>query len=328
MKNKILAYLQENQEFVSGEAISNRLGISRAAVWKHINGLKESGYVIDAYPRKGYRLKEKPDILTAQALEEYITTKRIGRIIYHYEAIPSTNHQAKIHATEDAPKGTVVISEVQTAGKGRLGRKWESPSRKGIWMSIVLRPKIEPALVPKITQIAAAAMILAGQAMGFSFKVKWPNDIIYNEKKICGILTEMSGEMNRVYDVVLGIGVNVNQTLEDFPEDLREKASSIYMEAGLKINRQKLCANILNAFERLYDDFLTEGVGEEAIAICKEHSILIGKRIFITKGDTVFMAHVEDLNEQGELIVKKEDGTFESLISGEVSVRGEKGYLI
>jgi BirA family biotin operon repressor/biotin-[acetyl-CoA-carboxylase] ligase len=164
--------------------------------------------------------------------------------------------------------------------------------------------------------------------MGFSFKVKWPNDIIYNEKKICGILTEMSGEMNRVYDVVLGIGVNVNQTLEDFPEDLREKASSIYMEAGLKINRQKLCANILNAFERLYDDFLTEGVGEEAIAICKEHSILIGKRIFITKGDTVFMAHVEDLNEQGELIVKKEDGTFESLISGEVSVRGEKGYLI
>jgi BirA family biotin operon repressor/biotin-[acetyl-CoA-carboxylase] ligase len=328
MKKDIIRLLKEKNDFTSGEDISNALGVTRAAIWKHIKSLKEEGYEIESYSRKGYRLIESPDVLSQNEILKYLKTTNIAREIIHFDTIASTNTKAKELADKGALEGTVIISEEQSGGRGRLGREWTSPKYKGIWMSIILRPQVDPSEISKVTQVAAAAVVKAGQQMGYDLYVKWPNDIIMNDKKICGILTEMSGELNQINYVVLGIGVNANLDIGDFPDDLREKASSIMIESGIQVNRQELCAKILNHFEALYDSFIKDKQGIEAIDICREQSILIGKNVSVIRGNDSFDALVLDLNPAGELVVRKKDGTKERLFSGEVSVRGKRGYAI
>lgn len=328
MKEKILKLLKDNKnEFVSGQEISEQLKVSRTAIWKYINGLKEEGYEIESVSRKGHMLLSTPDILNYEEISEYLSTQHMGREIFYYNSIDSTNIKAKELAYNNEGHGTVVIAEEQTHGRGRLGRDWSSPNRKGIWMSIILKPQIEPQDAAKITQIAAAAVWKAINQIGVITQIKWPNDIVLNGKKVCGILTEMSGELNRLNYLVVGIGINANIDNNEFPKEIQNMATSLKNETGKEINRRELVALILNNFEALYNKLIDDNSTEEAIKICKENSALIGKDVrLIIKGEEKEGKAV-DINGDGELIVKDKEGNISKVISGEVSVRGLYGYI-
>ncbi|KGN03196.1 biotin--acetyl-CoA-carboxylase ligase [Clostridium novyi A str. 4570] len=328
MKEEIINLLKENEDnFISGEKISEKLGISRAAVWKHIKSIKEDGYEIESVSRKGYKLISSPDLLTFEEVNPYLNTNYIGKDIRYYNTIDSTNNKAKELGTAGAKEGTVVISEEQTGGRGRLGRQWVSPKFKGIWMSIILKPNIEPMEASKITQIGAAAVCMSINELGLEATIKWPNDIVLNGKKVCGILTEMSGELNKINYIVMGIGINVNIESEDFPGDIKDIATSIKIEAGKKVKRKELVASIFNNFEKLYDEFINSGTIKGSINICRENSALIGNDVKIIKRNEEVFAKAIGLTEDGELIVEYNDGKVDKIVSGEVSVRGMYGYV-
>ncbi|AFS79361.1 bifunctional protein biotin operon repressor/biotin--[acetyl-CoA-carboxylase] synthetase BirA [Gottschalkia acidurici 9a] len=328
MREKILKVLKEKRgEFVSGQDLSNKLNVSRTAIWKYINILKEEGYSIESITRKGHRLLSSPDVLSEEEVKEYLKTKYIGRNILYYDSIDSTNNEAKNIASKGNEEGTVVIAEEQIQGRGRLGKNWTSPKGKGIWMSIVVRPDIEPMDASKITQITAASVYRAMKEMEIEVSIKWPNDIILNGKKVCGILTEMSGEMMKINYLVIGIGVNVNIEDDEFPDEVKEKATSLKRELGKTINRKALVGKILNNFEYFYEEMTIKNNIEEAINICREKSILIGKKVRVIQKNQELERVAVGLTDDGELLVKDEDGNITKLISGEVSVRGEKGYV-
>ncbi|MDW8801365.1 biotin--[acetyl-CoA-carboxylase] ligase [Clostridium sp. A1-XYC3] len=326
MKEKILHLLKEYEKsFISGQRISKELGVTRTAVWKYINILKEDGYKIESVSKRGYRLISSPDLLSFEELNEKLITKYIGRNIMYFQTLGSTNNKAKELALSNAPHGTVIISEEQTEGRGRLGRNWSSPKFKGIWLSIILRPDTDPLNVPKVTQVGAAAVIKALNELDINAYVKWPNDIILNEKKVCGILTEMSGELNKVNYVVMGIGINVNTDSSDFPEELKNTATSISLETGKYIKRKELVSKLLNSFELLYDEFEKEETIKTSVSICKKNSILLGKEIKIINRGKETYARAVDLSDEGELMVQYTDGIVEKIVSGEVSIRGLTG---
>jgi len=327
MKEKILKLLKDSgDEFVSGQKISDELGVSRAAIWKHINVIKEDGYEIEAISRKGYKVISSPDILTFEEIKNFLNTKYIGRNIIHYDSIGSTNSKAKELAEASCAHGTVVISEEQTSGRGRLGRNWVSPKHKGIWMSIILRPNIITQNASQITLIGAAAAQTAIMKMCVETSIKWPNDIVINGKKVCGILTEMSGEIDHINYLVMGIGINVNLEEEDIPMDLKDVATSLKIESGKCMDRKLLAANILNIFEELYNEFVQNGNIKETIDVCRKNSMLIGKEIQLVSRGKVRIAKAIDISDSGELIVENEQGIIEYIVSGEVSVRGMYGY--
>ena len=326
MKTKILKRLKSSDSFVSGEKLSEEFGMTRSGIWKYMNQIKEDGYIIESVPRKGYRILFSPDILTLEEIEEHLTTNFIGRKIYYFESIDSTNDKAKIIAV-DEEEGTVVIAEEQTGGKGRLGRKWISPKGKGIWMSIILKPSVEPFKVGSITLLGAAAIFKGLENMGISSKIKWPNDIIIDDKKISGILTEMSAELNRINHLIMGIGINVNLDQVDIPEDLKDKATSLKINGDRKIDRKVLLAHILNEFEKLYIPFRENGDTSIAIDICKKNSATVGNEVKIIRGKEEKLGRAIDIDEKGQLIVEFKDGKIENIFSGEVSVRGVNGYI-
>ncbi|KGG80612.1 biotin--acetyl-CoA-carboxylase ligase [Caloranaerobacter azorensis H53214] len=326
MKDEILKLLKENNEFVSGQDISDSLNVSRTAIWKYINQLREEGYLIDSVTRKGYKLIYTPDILTYGEIAEYLETDYIGRKIIHFDSIDSTNIKAKQLAAEGAKEGTVVIAEEQTMGRGRLGRGWVSPKGKGIWMSIILRPNIDPIDASKVTQIGAAAVWSALSKVGVDAYVKWPNDIVLNCKKVCGILTEMSAELNRINYLVIGIGVNVNINLQEFPNEINNIATSIKAEVGHDVDRKFITAEILNNFERFYNELIKYGSIKTSIEICRKTSILLGREIKIITNQGERKVKAIDITDQGELLIE-ENGKIEKLISGEISVRGIYGYV-
>jgi len=327
MKEKILKLLKDSgTDFLSGQKISEVLGVSRAAIWKHINSIKEDGYEIEAISRKGYRIIASPDILTFEEIKNLLNTEYIGKNIIHYDSIDSTNSKAKELAEIGQEHGTVIIGEEQTTGRGRLGRNWVSPKYKGIWMSIILRPNIITENIAQITLIGAAAVQKAIKQMGIKTKIKWPNDIVLNSKKVCGILTEMSGEINHINYLVMGIGVNVNLDDEDIPPDLKDIATSIKLESGSDIDRKILLANMLNIFEKLYNDFVQNDNIKETIDICRKNSMLLGKEIQLINRGKVTTAKAIDISDSGELVIENNQGIVENIVSGEVSIRGVYGY--
>lgn len=324
MKNKILNLLKSNEnKFISGEEIIKQLGvsISRAAIWKHINNLKEDGYEIESISRKGYRLISCPDILTYEEISPYLKTNYVGKSILYYESIDSTNIKAKEIANKDAINGTIIISEEQVSGKGRLGRSWVSPKYKGIWMSLILTPDINPINASKITLIGAAAVFKALAALKIDCKIKWPNDIIINNKKVCGILTEMSSELNRINYIIMGMGINVNLDKIDFPPDLQNIATSLKIETNTTIQRKILTAEILNNFEYLYEELLNTNTIYNTIDICKKNSYILGKEIYVINRNEMLEAKALDIDESGELLVEFSNGIIKPVISGEVSIR-------
>lgn len=322
MKYKILEKLKQGEDFISGQEISKEFHITRAAIWKYINILREEGYNIESVPSKGYRLVALPDILSYEEIKEYLNTDFMGRNIHYFNSIDSTNSKAKEIAL-DEKEGTVLIAEEQTEGKGRMGRSWVSPKGKGIWMSIILKPNVEPMKVPKLTLVGAAAVYKALENMGIKAQIKWPNDVLIDGKKICGILTEMSGELNMVNYVIMGIGINVNLDEGDFPEELKDKATSLKISTGKEISRKELTANILNEFEKLYLKFKEEDNIEEVLKISRENSILLVEEVRIIRGNNIKIGKAIDINDNGELVVEVGD-KVEKIISGEVSLRANK----
>ena len=328
MQEKILEMLKQEKEngYVSGQELCERLGVSRTAVWKVIRQLKEAGYVIDSVPNRGYRLCESPDVLSHAEVAALLRTSWLGQKLYCLEETDSTNIQAKRLAEEGAPEGTLVIADMQSAGKGSRGRCWESPKGTGIFMSAVFRPKILPVKASMITLVAAYSIASElRKTYGLDVKIKWPNDIVLNRKKIVGILTEMSSEMDFIHYIVTGIGINVN--MEKFPEELADKATSLYMESGTRFQRAKLAASFLNRMEKDYEQFAAQG----SLAFLKDAY----NEMLINRGETVRILQYQGewcgiargINENGELLVEKSDGTIREVFSGEVSVRGLYSYV-
>lgn len=328
MKNKILDKLKENStEFISGENLSKELGVTRAAIWKHINGLKEEGYEIESVSKKGYRIISSPDKLNENEINEILETNYIGKKIIHYDTIDSTNKVAKNLAYNGAETGTVIISEEQTLGRGRLGRNWSSPKGKTISMSIILKPNIPTVIAPKATILGAAAVYCGLEDMGIHTQIKWPNDIILNGKKVCGILTEMSGEMDKLNYIVMGIGINVNSEEEDFDDEIKIKATSLKIEEGREVNRKQVVAKTLYYLEKYYEKFKVNGDIQDAVEICKKHSIIMNKEVRIISCGIEKLGKVIDMDNDGELLVEYDNGEKEKVISGEVSIRGINGYV-
>ncbi|MDD5879581.1 MAG: biotin--[acetyl-CoA-carboxylase] ligase [Clostridiales bacterium] len=325
MREKILEVILDNEkEFISGEELSKKLGISRTAIWKHIRILRSQGYNIESVNKKGYRLVDEPtDLLNPQNIYRNLKTKFIGKNVLHFETIDSTNDYAKKIGNE-LRDGSVIISEEQTKGKGRLGRVWESKAGEGIWMSIILKPNIIPNKAPFITLIAGASIVKALNILGVDAKIKWPNDITINNKKLSGILTELSAEIERVNYIVVGIGMNVKDT--DFEEELQDKATSLYKE-NYNVSRVDIVKEILCQFEKLYLDYIEKDDKKEVLDICRQYSAIINKEIYVIKNDQKELVDCIGINEEGNLIIKNKDGKLEEIMSGEVSIRGVKGYV-
>ncbi|MBU5676277.1 biotin--[acetyl-CoA-carboxylase] ligase [Alkaliphilus sp. MSJ-5] len=326
MRSKILEELYINKgNYISGEVLRTKLGVSRTAIWKHINALKEEGYNIETIPRKGYMLLEMKDKLLPKEIEALISNNAIGQQIVYFDSIDSTNSYAKKEANK-LKDGTVILSEEQLLGRGRRGRNWSSPKGTGIWMSLVLKPNIPPTEGVKMTQIAAAAVCKSIRELtGLNALIKWPNDIVINGKKICGILTEMAGELNEVNYIIVGIGINVNT--DGFSCELKEKATSLFIEGGKKIDRRELVVNILKNFEALYNIYIKDLNLDETLVIVKNYSAILGKEIKIIQGNLEKKARAIDINNEGLLLVQMDDGSKELISSGEVSIRGENGYI-
>lgn len=260
------------------------------------------------------------DYLTLEELKPLLNTKFIGNSIYYFDTIDSTNTYAKSIGTK-SNNGALVISEEQTVGRGRLGRSFMSPKHKGIWMSIILKPNINPKDAAKLTQVAAASVASAINELGIDTKVKWPNDILLNDKKLCGILTELSVSASNINYVIVGIGLNVNLAKDDFNEDIKDNATSLMIESGELWDRKRLLASILNHFEALYIKFTENNDFKASLDICIENSALIGQEILVINRDSIVKATALGIDEEGKLIVQYDNGTYEHLISGEVSIR-------
>ena len=326
MKGEILKLLKETDGYVSGQELCRRFGVSRTAVWKVINQLKEEGYEIEAVRNRGYALKGAGDVLSEAELLSCLKTEWAGGRTVYFDATDSTNAQAKRLAEAHAPHGTLVVSDRQDGGKGRRGRSWASPSGVGIWMSLILRPEIAPSSASMLT-LAAALAVREGirEETGLSPLIKWPNDLVLNGMKICGILTEMSTELMEIQYVITGIGINVNQ--REFPPEIRDTATSLSLEAGRSFRRSSLIAAILKAFEKDYAAFLK--TGDLSLLLEEYNACLVnrGKEVCILDPSGEYRAVAEGIDGSGSLLVTLSDGTRREIISGEVSVRGIYGYV-
>ncbi|HET7823971.1 MAG TPA: biotin--[acetyl-CoA-carboxylase] ligase [Anaeromyxobacter sp.] len=315
----VLSFLAEaGDEFVSGEAISDKLGLTRAAVWKHVEALRAHGYRIDALPARGYRLAEVPDRLTPLELRPLLNTHDVGQVLHWHEEIGSTNDRARELAEEGAEHGEVVIAEAQTAGRGRRGRGWSSPPRRNLYFSVVLRPELPPARAPELTLVASVAVCEALRQAGVEAGIKWPNDLHASGRKIAGILTELAAEPERVSWVVLGIGVNVNARAEDFPEDVRAEATSVLLERGQPAPRALLAAACFTALEEWIDRHAEEGFGPVAAA-WRKRSVTLGREVVVKVEGRDVVGTAEDIDETGALLVRTRAGR-ERILTGDVAL--------
>lgn len=325
MKNKVLNYLRNSNDYISGEVISNELNVSRTSVWKSIKKLKELGYNIESSSKKGYKLLECPDVLIEGEIKPLLTTSYIGNEIIYYNEIESTNSKLMELAKKNATEGTVMLTDKQTKGKGRLEREWIAEERKNIFMSLLIRPKIPPYKASGITQVVALSVLEALESLyNIKFTIKWPNDIIANGKKVCGILCEMDGELDKLNFIVIGIGINTNQNTID--NEIKHKATSLKIESGLSIERKVIVASVLNRFEENYETFKEYGI-TPFIKKLKEYSALINKNVKISNSFKEFTGKIIDIDDEGYLIVKTNEGEIKSIIGGDISIRGEDSYL-
>ncbi|MBN2898949.1 MAG: biotin--[acetyl-CoA-carboxylase] ligase [Clostridia bacterium] len=329
MRKEILKTLMENTDkYISGEELSQIFSVSRTAVWKAIKALKEQGYQIESVSRKGYKLIEQTVALSADELAIKIKSEKHSYHFICHKSVDSTSSALKRLANEGVQEWTVVLSEEQLEGRGRLGRQWISKAGEGIYMSLLLKPDILPHHAAKITQIAASAVTLAiRETTNLPVLIKWPNDIVINGKKVCGILTEMAAELNQINYVILGIGINVNG--EYFDEEIKDKASSLKMALGQEkpIDRKVVIESFFRHFEGLYEQFIDESDAGHAIEICRKYSAIIGTDVQILRRQNTEAVFVVDLTDEGELLIRHQDGREEVIISGEVSIRRGDRYI-
>lgn len=316
MKNKILEMLENKGSYVSGEDISNALSISRTAVWKHINALRQQGYVIESKTNKGYCLTKSPDRFNEKKFFDSLNTSYMGKNFSALESVDSTNEELKRLARDGAVSGTVVIAEEQTAGKGRIGRSWSSAKYEGVYFSFLTRPRISPVQVPVVTILTGLCVCLAiRKTTNAKAMIKWPNDIIIENKKICGILTEMTAEAEQINFVVTGVGINVNN--RSFPDEVGRKATSLYIETGDKQSREIILSEILFLVEKVFTEYFE--LGELSyIDEYKKYCASIGRDVLVDGK----AGHAVDIEKNGELVVEFADGTRQHVFSGEVVVQG------
>ena len=327
MKEQVLALLTTGDGgYVSGGEMSWKLGVSRAAIWKAITALREDGYRIEAAPRKGYRLLDGPDRLTAGSVLPYLKNSSRGNRLICLETVDSTNNYAKSLAMLGGKDGTVIVSDEQTGGRGRLGRSFQSPKGKGVYLTMLLRPDVPPARAVNLTAHAAVAVCEGiEEACGAKPGIKWTNDIVLGGRKLCGILTEMAveGESGALQYVVIGIGINANHTPEDFSPEVREIAASLSQELGHPVARGRLCACVINALDEMYVAWLSGSVYYERY---RDRCLTLGKPVRLLRNGGAEEAFAEGLDPDFGLIVRFSDGRRETVTAGEVSVRGLYGY--
>ena len=317
---RIVAWLRASTAPLSGEELARRLGCSRAAVWKQIGALRRLGYRIEARRAHGYALAGAPDRLGPAELAPHLAGR--WRDIRWLAETDSTQRVARELGRAGAPEGTVVIAEAQTAGRGRLGRTWHSPRGVNLYCSIVLRPPLSPAAVPQVALVAgvAAAAALA-ETPGLAPRLKWPNDVLIEGRKVAGILTEMEAEVERVHHVILGIGVNLNAPRAAFPPELRERATSLFLATGRRVDRAAVTGRLLAALEARYGRFL-EGGFEAVRAEWESYSCLTGTDVRVASAEGEMAGRVLGLDTDGALMLARPDGTSTRIVAGEVTVRG------
>lgn len=326
MKTKILELMRDNQDYISGQELCERFGVSRTAVWKAVNQLKEEGYDIEAVRNKGYRLKSAPEVLSESEIGSRLQTRWAGRNLQYLKETDSTNNDAKRCMEEGGVHGTLIVAERQTAGRGRRGRLWESPEGTAIYMTIGMKPEFAPDKVSMLTLVMALSVAEAiEEQSGLEAGIKWPNDVVVNKRKVCGILTEMILEAEYIRCVVTGVGINVNQTA--MPEEIAQTATSLFIEKGEKLSRAALIESVMRHFENNYDCF----IGSLDLSELKEayEARLANKdqlvRVLDPKGEYEGIAR--GIRCTGELIVELPDGIVREVYAGEVSVRGYYGYV-
>jgi BirA family transcriptional regulator, biotin operon repressor / biotin---[acetyl-CoA-carboxylase] ligase len=321
LAQRILALFRAKEgEVVSGEELSTLLGVSRTAVWKHIKSLKALGYRIDAIPSQGYRLLASPDILIPAEIAAGLVTARLGKRIICFAETDSTNQVAFKLAEEGGEEGTVVLADGQRRGKGRLGREWASPSGVNLYCSVVLRPPILPVVAYQLTFLSAVAVARAiERTTDLSPRIKWPNDILINGRKIAGLLNEMSAETEKVNFVILGIGVNLNMRADQFPKTLRHPASSLFLEGGREVGRISFIRALLTELDLLYALYLREGdapIRKEWLDRCD----IVGRMVTVTCRDYAFTGMVGGIDDSGALLVRLPSGVEEKVLSGDVTI--------
>lgn len=371
MKSKILKMLRNADEFISGQSICDTLNISRTAVWKYINQLKTEGYEIEAVSNKGYHIVHYPDIVTKEEIESQLVlkeseTENVIKKVVFYDEVDSTNNVAKQAAEDGEESGTLFVTEHQTAGRGRRGKTWISPAGSEIFMTLLLRPKINPAIAPMLTIIAAMAVAhalndivkdmssnidndmtnkvvedtskndvkdisnyiakdISNNVVSKECFIKWPNDIVMGNHKICGILTEMSAELDWTNYVVIGIGINVNT--KQFDDEVNGIATSIYLQTGEKVKRSNVIVRFIKHFSEMYTKFIETC---DLSAFIDDYNALLincGRQVQINENKNSYTALAQGIDKFGRLIVEKEDGQKTEIMAGEVSVRGLYGYV-
>lgn len=327
MRDKLIQLLIQNLDsYVSGESISKVYGVTRAAIWKHVQALKEQGCDIVCTPHKGYKLQSMPDSMRPEFILAWLKTKHIGRDIRYYDRIDSTNQKARELAAAGCPHGLLVLADEQFNGRGRLGRKWFSPSSTGVFMSIVIRPNLHPSHAQRLVIIGTIAVLRAIRLItGIEVKIKWPNDLVIEGKKVCGIMVEMNAEMDRINWAVMGIGLNVNTT--EFPLEIIEQAASLKSITGTVYSRAQLVLTICHELEDLYTQCIENNDFATIMDEYGENSAVKGKRVCVMQDQKSIVGDVLGFDDEGTLLLKLDDGSTEKIIAGDISLRGISDHV-
>ncbi len=322
LRSKLLeAFSKADGDFLSGQKISEYIGCSRTAVWKHIEDLRKEGYELEAVRRRGYRITKKPDKISSNEIQLGLQTNAMGRNIHFAEEVTSTQKIAQTLAAEGAQEGTIVVADKQTNGRGRMARSWYSPSGTGIWMSMIIRPNIPINNTPQLTLLTAVAIVQAiEEETTLKPDIKWPNDILVNGKKLVGILTELQAEADQVHSVIIGTGINVNQLEDHFPEELRSIATSIYIESGELCERSKLIQSILLKFEALYSLYLSKGFIPIKL-LWESYAISLNKVIHARTINGVIEGKAIGIDNDGALLIETDENGIERIYSADIEIK-------
>lgn len=320
LDERLLVSLREAAgEYLSGSLLSQRLRVSPGLIHQQVSELRKQGYEIEGHPHLGYRLISSPDLLLSQEIRHGLQTATMARRVLSYRRVRSTNEVALQIAHNGAPEGTLVVAESQTAGRGRLGRTWYSPPGVGLWVSLVLRPHMESS---KVFQLAICGALAVAEALyqrtHLPVRVKWPNDVLIRGKKLAGVLTETQADGDLVQLVILGIGINVNQGVDDFPEDLRDKATSVRAELGRPISRLNLLQDVLMEFEQRYQKFQERGL-TPFLERWRQLSWILNRRVKVQVGGRKFSGLAVDIEDTGALVLEEASGKRQRLLAGDVS---------
>ncbi len=326
MKSKILALLRERGDHVSGQELCERFGVSRTAVWKAIGQLKKEGFSIEAVQNRGYRLVQEEEVFGQHELESRMDTRWAGHPVTFYESLDSTNIRAKLDAEKGAPQGALVVADMQTAGRGRRGRSWNSPAGTNVYFTLILKPDFEPGRASMLTLVMAMAVAEGiEQTCGVEALIKWPNDIVVGGKKVCGMLTELSVQQEYIQYVVIGAGVNVGR--QEFAPEIAATAACLEEECGREIPRAGLVANIMKSFEGCYEEFLKTLDFSAMKNAYNKRLVNCDRQVCVLDPGGEFTGISRGINDRGELLVELPDGSVTTVYAGEVSVRGIYGYV-